>query len=280
MDLDERCKLYESFEAQRRLIPTLPVLARLDGRNFHTFLKNAHKPYDGRVHRLMVDTAQHLTEESSARCAYTQSDEITLFWLVNDVDTQMFFDGRIQKLTSTLAAMASVFFNRRAEELHKAGESLDDLAWSKIPTFDCRVWNVPSVSEAANNFIWRQQDAKRNSILMLGQSEFSHKQMHGLSCDEVQEKLFQERQINWSDQPDWAKRGTYLVRELVTHKYDEDQRTQLPERHPAKHDPNASYTRRSLVERNFELASMPVSFRCTTILGPGREEALAHASQG
>lgn len=44
--LGDRMKAYESREADRRLIPTIPVCARIDGRNFSAFTRGMAKPYD------------------------------------------------------------------------------------------------------------------------------------------------------------------------------------------------------------------------------------------
>ena len=42
--------------------------------------------------------------------------------------------------------------------------------------FDARCFNIPK-EEVANYFYWRQLDATRNSIQMVGQANFSHKEL-------------------------------------------------------------------------------------------------------
>src|ERR1700678_949770 len=147
-DLGGRMKRYEAAEAGRRLMPLLPALARLDGRAFHSFVRGLARPFDSRLSELMIDTATFLVRETSATVGYTQSDEITLAWVPDALDTQVFFDGRIQKMTSTLAALCAAYFNRRLPAF------LPSEFADRMPVFDCRVWNVPTFEEAANTFLW------------------------------------------------------------------------------------------------------------------------------
>ena len=55
-------------------------------------------------------------------------------------------------------------------------------------------------------------DATRNSIQAAGQAQFKHRQLKGKSCNEIQEMLFCERDINWNDYPTACKRGTCCVK--------------------------------------------------------------------
>ena len=82
--------------------------------------------------------------------------------------------------------------------------------------FDCRVFTIPDPIEVENYFIWRQQDAVRNSIQSLGQAHFSPKQLHGVNTTEIQEILFKEKGINWNDLPPNQKRGRAVVKETYT----------------------------------------------------------------
>ena len=78
--------------------------------------------------------------------------------------------------------------------------------------FDSRVFNVP-LHEVVNNLIWRQQDAERNSIQGLAQSLFSHREIEGLSCNELQDKMFTEKGVNWNDLPVHLKRGSCVIKD-------------------------------------------------------------------
>lgn len=234
--LGDRMKVYEGIEAGRILMPLAPVLARLDGRAFHTFTRGLDRPYDQRLMKLMVETTQYLIEQTEALMGYTQSDEITLVWQADDIKSQILFDGRIQKMTSILAAMATAKFNQRLPEyLPKKASSL--------PLFDCRVWSVPSREEAANAFLWRELDATRNSVQMAGHAHFSHKALQGKSNAEVQDMLFKEKGINWNDYPASFKRGTWLQKRRVTRPFTTEEIEKLPQKHEARRNPDLKVER-------------------------------------
>lgn len=84
-------------------------------------------------------------------------------------------------------------------------------AVEKGAMFDARCFNIPK-EEVCNLIYWRQLDATRNSIQMVGQANFSHAELQGCSCKQIQEKLWQERNINWNDFPVMNKRGTACFR--------------------------------------------------------------------
>ncbi len=204
----DRMKLYESFETSRRLMPMLPVYARMDGICFHSFCKNLQRPYDKRLSDLMVILAEHMAFEFNANCAYTQSDEISLGWNLEDYESEMFCNGRVQKFNSHLAAKLSVKFNRLLPQ-HIPEKSKMEAC------FDCRVFNLPNIGEATNMFLWREMDASRNSVQMAGQAYFSHNQLHKKKGSQIQEMLFSEKGINWNDYPAFFKRGTFIIRKKV-----------------------------------------------------------------
>ena len=78
--------------------------------------------------------------------------------------------------------------------------------------FDSRCFNIP-IEEVTNCFIWRQQDATRNAIQMLGQCNFSHKELHGKSCSAIQDMLMDQKGINFNDMPTEFKRGVCCRRD-------------------------------------------------------------------
>jgi tRNA(His) 5'-end guanylyltransferase len=243
-DLGDRMKAYEMAEADRRLMPLLPVLARLDGRAFHSFTRTLQRPYDPVLSQMMVDAALWLAQESNAVMAYTQSDEITLAWLSEDFNSQIFFDGRIQKMTSVLAGLASVYFNRLVQERLPGVAHL-------LPIFDCRVWSVPNREEAANAFLWRERDATKNSISMAARAHFSHKELDGKSGSEMQEMLWQKG-VNWNDYPAFFKRGTFVQRRKVCRPFTAEELDKLPPLHEARRNPAL------VVERTqFQALEMP-----------------------
>ena len=258
-DFGDRMKMYEGL-ANVRLLPGAIVCARLDGRGFHTFTKHAARPFSSTFHAMMVDVTRLLVVEGCATVGYTQSDEISLAWIDNP-----FFEGNPQKMTSTLAAMASVALNAKSYLVNAEGSTMGDvrigrevasgLRWHDAPTFDCRVWVVPSLVEASNVFLWRQQDAARNSVQMAARFHFSHKACDNLNGKELQEKLFTEAGVNWNDYPSSFKRGTF-VKHAKTHRaFTHEELEALPPKHDARKDPGMVVERRILVECDIDLRS-------------------------
>jgi tRNA(His) 5'-end guanylyltransferase len=190
----------------RYLLPrrTYTIL-RADGKAFHTFTRHCQKPHDADLAASMDAAAQRLCEGAQGACfAYVQSDEISvLLQDFGDIKTDAWFDGNVQKIVSVAASIVTAAFTH----------AYDAFAQHATALFDCRAFTIPDPIEVENYFIWRQQDAVRNSIQSTAQAHFSHAQLHGLNVNELQEKLFQEKGINWNDLPPDQKRGRCIVRE-------------------------------------------------------------------
>lgn len=244
-DLGDRMKLYEGL-SNPTVLPRVPFLARLDGRTFHSVTKYCERPFSEPFHALMTAVTIHLVTESCATVGYTQSDEITLAWIENP-----FFGGNIQKMCSTLAAMATERFNRHPQDLASG------ISFTRHPTFDCRAWVVPSLAEAANVFVWRQIDATRNSVQMAAHANFSHKSLDGLDSKQLQEKLFAEKQINWSEYPAWAKRGTFVRYAKTRKPFTAAEIESLPPMHDARRNPDLVVERRVLQRADLDLRALP-----------------------
>lgn len=228
-DLGDRMKLYESAEAGRRLMPLLPVLARIDGRAFHSFTRGMVRPFDADFSACMVDTTAALVRDTGACMGYTQSDEITLAWHADNHKSQIWFDGRVAKMTSQLAAQATLIFYRAVfERMPQYAE--------RLPTFDARVWSVPNRAEGANVFLWREWDATKNSVSMAAAAHYSHKQLHGKNSPQKHDMLFAAG-VNWNDYPAFFKRGTYVQRRTVSIPFSAEELDRLPEKHEARKNP-------------------------------------------
>jgi len=211
-----------------------PVILRLDGKAFHTFTRGFQKPFDKILMETMWDTTKFLCANiQGCKLAYTQSDEISL--LLTDyetIDTCSWFDSNIQKMVSVSASMATLAFNKAfRENVEGYSKQMDneflEIYKRKIDTalFDSRVFSIPK-EEVCNYFVWRQGDASRNSVQMYGRanSNFSHKELDGKSCDEIQEMLFQKHAINWNNEPTYQKRGTCIMKEKYC--LDNDEKTE------------------------------------------------------
>ena len=221
--LGDRMKENYENRAKTYLVRRMPVIVRLDGKAFHTFTKGLEKPYDLIFHSTMNSTLRYLCENiQGCKLGYTQSDEITLLLTDYDtLDTAAWFDNNVQKICSVSASMATMafnkFFRKYRDEYVDAVMALQtgDLEKDYLVTlerklgiamFDSRCFNIPE-DEVTNCLIWRQQDATRNAIQMLGQCNFSHKELQNKSCNDIQDMLMLQKGINFNDMPTEFKRG-------------------------------------------------------------------------
>lgn len=226
-DLGTRMKVFYENIPKTRLMRRTPVAIRLDGKAFHTFTRGFQKPFDFVLMDAMQKTMKYLCENiQGCVFGYTQSDEITLIL----VDYQKFtsdawFDYEVQKLTSVSASMATMAFNKYFSEnvveynlthdpLVKRREGLLDnyiSAVEKGALFDARCFNIPK-EEVTNLIYWRQLDATRNSIQMVGQAHFSHDELQDKTCNMIQDMLMTKYGINWNNFTIPCKRGTACIR--------------------------------------------------------------------
>ena len=248
MDIGDRMKLYEGMETGRILMPSLPICIRLDGRAFHTFCKGLEKPFDKGFRDLMAEVTKALVNECGAyaKIGYTQSDEISLVLWNDNPQQQPYFGGRVQKICSSLASLCSVTFNRLLPQYlpHFAEKG-------KVGMFDCRVWNVPTLAEAANVILWREQDATKNSISSAAQSMFSHKFLQGLDGKQMQELMFKSEGVNWNDYPAYFKRGTYVTRITTDAPFTAADIEALPPKHAARTNPDLVVSRSVIAVKDF-----------------------------
>lgn len=241
LSLGDRMKMYEGAETLRHFLPTMPILARVDGRAFHTFTNGLIRPYDERFKECMVRTAEALLVETGAVVAYRQSDEITIMWPGIDDPTKAWFGGRAQKMCSMISSIATLEFNNAVRELLPASYA------KKKPMFDARVWQVPTELEASNVFVWREHDAIKNSTMALALECVGHKRVLGKHTKE-QLELIRSTGNDWDKYPDWARRGTYLRRVSVERKFTADELQNLPPQHAARANPDLIVTRNVVKE--------------------------------
>lgn len=226
-DLAERMKGYEKrnrYYLQRRM----PVILRLDMRAGHSFTRGFKRPFDEVFIKSMQDTAKYLCENiQNCKLSYQQSDEITLLLVDYDkLNTDCFFDYRVDKLCSIAASMATMAFNRAfannvgdyctytyecMDNTHENYEHILSLAVEKGAMFDARCFNIPK-EEVTNLLYWRQDDAAKNSIQMVGRAFFSHKELHKKSRNDIQDMLMTQKGINWNDFPTYQKRGSCCIK--------------------------------------------------------------------
>ena len=206
----EKFKNYEK-ETETTLEPEKPIIVRLDGKAFHTFTKQSwcESPFSDILVGLFEDTMKYLCENvQGCRLGYHQSDEITLVLTKNSVDSESFLGGRLQKIVSVVASMATMRFNTLYYERVPS-----DLR--RLPAvFDTRVFQVPNIEEAVACVKWRADDAAKNSKHMFARTMFSHRQLQGKSGRELVEMMAQQG-FDYAQAPVRYRCGSLCVQRLV-----------------------------------------------------------------
>lgn len=241
-ELGARMKEFYEEIPKTKLMRRTPVAIRVDGKSFHTFTRGMQRPFDEILIKTMQQTMQYLCENVQGTVmGYCQSDEITLLLIdYKKFSSAAFFDYEVQKMCSIAASMATMAFNKAFKkntdiyseskavtgylgqyygDYENASEQLDIYrkAFDKGAMFDARCFNIPK-EEVANLIYWRQLDATRNSIQMVGQANFSHNELQNKSCNDVQNMLLTQKNINWNDLPTYQKRGSCCVKKEIENK--------------------------------------------------------------
>lgn len=238
-ELGNRMKEYYENIPKTKLMRRCPVVLRIDGKSFHTFTRGFQKPFDSILMKSMQQTMEYLCKNiQGCVFGYTQSDEITLVLIdYQTLTTDAWFGYEVQKLCSVSASMATMAFNKffaknvddygreNIEDWDYGGtnrELLEDEkialkyieAYNKSLTngamFDSRCFNIPK-EEVCNLIYWRQSDASRNSIQMVGRAYFFHSELKDKSCNDIQDMLMRTYYVNWNDFPIMCKRGSACI---------------------------------------------------------------------
>jgi tRNA(His) 5'-end guanylyltransferase len=222
-------RIKENYENRTRyLLPrrTYTIL-RLDGKAFHTYTRGLKRPFDiDLINDMNNAIVAMLPQLQGVAFAYTQSDEISI--LLTDFEketTSAWFDGNLQKMCSVAASIITAEFNacRLLRQFNSYVKHCDDVNFANSAYFDCRVFTIPDRIEVINYFRWRQQDCIRNSLSMVAQSNFSHKELHGKSQSNMHDMLH-AKDVNWAtDYTDGEKNGRIIMKE--TYKVGEIERT-------------------------------------------------------
>ena len=138
--LSDWCKWLEKNFSPEVMIPSLPVIIRLDGVGFHNWTKGLKRPFDENLSTLMAETTKFLVQETNAVIGYCQSDEISLILYSEDHTSAIYNDGKKQKILSKLTGKCVPFFNEKRKEL------LPD--HNKTANFDCRIYQTPTQRDA------------------------------------------------------------------------------------------------------------------------------------
>ena len=216
--LGDRMKDFYEDRTRYKLARRTNTIIRIDGKAFHTYTKGLQRPFDQGLMEDMNKTTEYLCQNiQGAKFGYVQSDEISILITdYDDISTDAWFDGNLQKMASIAASLATAKFNqlRMSRSCHNedgGSNRLEDheIEKFKLAMFDARVFQIPYQEEVINYFIWRQQDATRNSISSVAQSLYSAKELHGKKTSDMQEMIFQKG-INWNDFTPREKRGSII----------------------------------------------------------------------
>eukprot|EP00466_Bigelowiella_natans_P010162 jgi/Bigna1/82370/fgenesh1_pg.91_\ len=235
---------FEDETAKRGYIdPSMPFIMRLDGHRFHT-VEREWVVRAVRLSKAMVLTTRDLLRHyHSATCAYVQSDEITLVFpsamatanvgvdddninnpaATKDMQSMLTHRGRLQKLASLCAGLASVRFNYNLSNSERWG-SLVMGATMMMTTMITHDDDDGGGVEGCKNVLWRFDDCIRNSQVLMAQQHFSHEQLYkGYHCavrfsvkvssKAAVHKLKAAKGIDWRDTTPEFRFGSLLKRE-------------------------------------------------------------------
>ena len=199
----------------------LPLIIRVDGKAFSKLtrdLKGPGDPFNREFVAIMNDVATSLCREiQGTQLAYVQSDEVSV--LVHGYkthDSQSYFDNQLQKIVSVAASIAAATFTADSWRVFGSRDKYDPSAYDVRPVFfDARAFILPE-HDVANYFLWRQQDAIRNSVQMLARSHYSHKECDGKSC-EMMKVMLSEKNVKWDELPGGLRRGRVAVKRPEEH---------------------------------------------------------------
>lgn len=194
ISLETRMKIYETETLQLSHIPfDKPYIVRLDGRRFSKYTKQFKcpngLPYSPEFKQAMIYTAYDLLKEFNAQTAYTHSDEITLIFKQQCINSrgelnEHMFNGRVVKILTLISSYASVVFNKHINKLYP------DCNPDKNAIFDARVIVFTNNYEISNHMIWRSRfDCVRNFISLYAETYIGKKNIYKLSVKDRLDSL-------------------------------------------------------------------------------------------
>jgi len=219
-EFGDRMKAYEKAFTSAHVDIDKILCVRIDGKGFSKFTKGFKKPFDDILTGVMKSTMMNLVKETHAAVGYTQSDEITLIYTPGEKANEYIFGGKVSKINSILASMATYYFNYDLAACVKV---------DKPAFFDCRAWSVPDLTEASNVLLWRVQDAKKNSTSALFRWTAGHKAMDKLDQAGMKKYLLEKHSVDWNDLPNRWKYGSYAKPVTIESYLTEAELAHIPE---------------------------------------------------
>jgi tRNA(His) 5'-end guanylyltransferase len=230
MTLKDKCRFYQTRRDYLINVDNY-VLVHIDGRSFSKMVKNKFvKPFDNYFINMMNETAKYLCEKvQGVQLAYVQSDEISLLIKKNNPDGDIFFGGRMCKMQSIIASLATAKFNQlmlvyniqknnytiNNKDVIDTTDVVDYIYESSLYQFDCKVWDVPTADDAMAWFLFRNIDCIRNGKQQTAQTYLSHKELMGKHTDDQIQLLKDNCGIDWNQFNEGEKYGRLVVKRDV-----------------------------------------------------------------
>lgn len=220
LSLEEKGKYFQKIR-NYTLDADKIIIAHLDGRSFSKSIKKQFKkPFDDDFIAMMNETAIYLCKKvQGVQFAYTQSDEITLILKKNNPEGNIFFGGRMCKMQSILASMATAKFNQlmfaynisQQESYYISADNLyEEIDSMQLYEFDCKVWDVDTGNDAFAWVLFRNIDCTRNSKQQFAQAYMTYSELLRLTADEQVALVKEVKQKDWNDVDDGKKFGRFI----------------------------------------------------------------------
>jgi tRNA(His) guanylyltransferase len=208
LKLKDRVENYYNI-SDIKLLPKVPVITIVNGRSFANLTSLLNKPYSEEFASCAHSTMLMLCNMiEGAFFAYSFNDEIIIISRNDQTnETLPWFDNKIQKICSLTASISTSHFNVCAKSIKL--ELMDEAL------FTSQVFAVPSLAEAINLVIYKQQQNFYSSLQFACFYSLSKKfdkqsikdMLSGLSLDEKHDLLLQECGVNFNDYATPFKRG-------------------------------------------------------------------------
>lgn len=233
--LKEKCREYQKRRDYYVDIDKF-IIAHIDGRSFSKMIKNKfQKPFDRDFINMMNETASYLCAMvQGVHLAYVQSDEISLLIKKNTPESDVFFGGRLCKMQSIIASLATAKFNQlmaaktiqnnmyeitlmdfedTEDTVYSPSDCVDTVLNMPLCQFDCKVWDVDTANDAMAWLLFRNIDCIRNSKQQAAQTYLPHNVLLGLDSDTQIKMLLDEKGVDWNSFSDGEKWGRLIYRE-------------------------------------------------------------------
>lgn len=205
----------------RTLTAYKPIIITLNCVGFYKKLnQKLQKPFDSKFNKLMNRTLIYLLENLPyTKVGYTWRYEMNIIINIPTYfNTNALWKRDVSKIQSIVASMASTFFTR---EYHKLFQTEDN---TTLFEFNCQTWNTPTVEDAYNWLVYRQEECIDNSIKRFARFFLTTQEMKGKTAEELIKYLIEHYNTNWTHEKVDNKFGRIFIKEKVI-QFDIDEET-------------------------------------------------------